>query len=510
MLKEINKTADAYETLPLNEEQLHAKRLSMFLELKKFMKSHLLPKFGRASIIKFIIKATQKPFKICELRGLVKLHKPGDKMRILFPLAGHPLSNLHKFIAKCLEPAVIKHPSVITNVVEIIDWLANNVVPAGSTFCTADIGSMYPNIDRTAALAIATQELKKISTNFTKYDPTIFWKRILKDAHTNIEFRFQDKLFNQIKGVPIGSPAGPQIAMIYLHTKIKQQWRILQEDILFGGIYFDDAFIIFKPGIQRAEIHEKLSALLQNTSLKFEDDSYVIKTVEELQYTSFDILDISIQSESQEANFKCYTKMYSKPIGGSQYLHYCSAHPPAIKRSIIKGELSRRLRLTEKIEDWIATRQDLWLKLRRRKYPISVLATEFRKVRFEDQKTSRDQLIKKIKERRENLSFPITDKIVQPPTETTVPIITRYEPTILRNAKRRRQILENDLNEIFSQNRLRIKRVRLINAFKVSNKLQSIFNKKSSAASTSTTQTDGSSSSSSTLELVPSERVEEN
>lgn len=504
MQKEIDKTADAYQLLNLSIGELHRRRSKMFADLKEFIKSHLNKQYGRASIIKYILKPTEKTFKICELKGLAKIHKPGDRMRIIFPLAGHPLSYLHKFIARCLEPAVIKKESVITNVMEIIDWLQNNELPAGTKFCTADINSMYPNVDREEAIKIATTELASMSPAFGSFNPLIFWKRIMKDAHQNIEFKFKDQLFNQIKGVPIGSPAGPQIAMIYLHSKIALKWQQLKEEMFFGGIYFDDAFLIFKPSISTEQIHQRLNGLLEDTTLNFDPDSFTIKTVEQMTTESFDILDISISSTGNTTdNYKCYTKMYAKPVGGSQYLHYCSAHPPACKRSIIKGELSRRLRLTDKLEDWIATKQELWQKLRRRQYPIKVLAAEFAKVCFNDRIDSRRNLIQKLKTRRQEMKFPITNEIVNPTKEPEIAVVQRYEPSTLRMAKRRRSTLEDQLNLLFRENRLRIKRVKLINAFKVTNKLEKIMNKKDQSVTSTIIATTGSPSSSSNLEIAP-------
>lgn len=467
------------------------------------MKKHIRVDYGRASIIKYILEPTSKPLKICQLKGLIKLHKPGDSMRIIYPLAGHPLSNLHKFIAKCLEPAVIRKPSVITNVMEIVDYISSSTLPAGTTFCTADISAMYPNIDRESAINIAVQELQKISTPFTHFDTAIFWKRLMRDAHTNIEFEFQQQLFKQTKGVPIGSPAGPQIAMIYLHTKIQEKWEIMKQKTFFGGIYFDDAFIIFKPGFSPEIIKDELNQLLSETTLRFDDASFTIKTIENLTTSSFDILDISIMSEPAADAFQCYTKMYSKPIGSSQYLHFCSAHPPAIKRAIIKGELSRRLRLTDKEHDWIRTKHQLWHKLRQRKYPVPVLRREFKKVCFKDQNSARKAIIVKIKNRRTNLKFPINNDITTPCQEPSIPLISRYEPSVLRNAKRRRTEIEGEINNILATGRFKMRKITIINAFKVTNKLESIYNKKSSPVLCSESQATGSTTTPSSLEIAP-------
>lgn len=121
---EIDKIAVVIWTIidHFKETELHNnKRLQIFIDLKDFIKYHFKHNFGRATIIKYILKPTESPFKIYELKGLCKIYKPDSKMRIMFPLAGYLLSFIHKFIAKYLVPAVVEKKIVLTNIMEVID-----------------------------------------------------------------------------------------------------------------------------------------------------------------------------------------------------------------------------------------------------------------------------------------------------------------------------------------------------------------------------------------------------
>jgi hypothetical protein len=66
-------------------------------------------------------------------------------------------------------------------------------------------------------------------------------------------------------------------------------------------------------------------------------------------FTNISFLDASISSQQERHNnisvFRLTTGLYTKPLGTYQYIHCRSAHPKAMKRAIIKGEMNRRIRI---------------------------------------------------------------------------------------------------------------------------------------------------------------------
>lgn len=154
----------------------------------------------------------------------------------------HIFRPIHSFIARCLKPIVTRFPSV-TNVIEIVHQISGTCFPDNTLFVTEDINNMYPSIDRQEAINISA---KLLANEFPRLFPQAqkVQHRIISIAYTDLEYKFKGKLYERTEGVSMGSPAGPQMAMAYLHDKIKKQWESFKEDIIFGGLYFDDLFVI--------------------------------------------------------------------------------------------------------------------------------------------------------------------------------------------------------------------------------------------------------------------------
>ena len=77
----------------------------------------------------------------------MKVHKPTLCGR---PIGSCPSSALHyasKFLHITLLPLVTKIPSLVKNGYQIVSDLENKKFPANSILLSADINSLYPNID---------------------------------------------------------------------------------------------------------------------------------------------------------------------------------------------------------------------------------------------------------------------------------------------------------------------------------------------------------------------------
>lgn len=95
-----------------------------------------------------------------------------------------------------------------------------------------------------------------------------------------------------------------------------------------------------------------------------------IKDLEKTPMTFLNVEFYSVRDTTIEGNFISKARVYTKLIGTYQYVPWRSSHPPGVKKGIIKGELSRRLRLCSSEYDWITTCHDLKSKLSSRGYPV--------------------------------------------------------------------------------------------------------------------------------------------
>lgn len=81
---------------------------------------------------------------------------------------------------------------------------------------------------------------------------------------------------------------------------------------------------------------------------------------------------------------------YQKPLNRYLYIPFNSYHPSHAKRSFIRGELLRYVRLSTRRCDFLRIRNLFYNRLRNREYPIWFLKTIFEEVSYD----SRSQLIK--------------------------------------------------------------------------------------------------------------------
>ena len=78
-----------------------------------------------------------------------------------------------------------------------------------------DVTSLFTNVPLNKTIDIILKRVyneKLINTNLTKRT----MKKLLKDACTKTGFTFNNKLYEQIDGVSMGSPLGPFLANIFM------------------------------------------------------------------------------------------------------------------------------------------------------------------------------------------------------------------------------------------------------------------------------------------------------
>lgn len=329
----------------------------------------------------------------------------------------------------------------------------------------------------------------------TKKDPhmRIFpnsssWESLIRIAHDKLEFEFERNLFEQATGVPIGSPSGPEIAIITLHATLQQTWnKLLEFEPDYARMYFDDFFRLFtKQFLSKEEVTTKIHQLVAHMScFKFDNDSFRISRIKELSKKPFEFFDIEIYAiQLTEDLYMLKQRVYTKPMGAYQYVPWTSAHPPATKKAIINSELSRRIRLSSSLEDWKATRNDLFTKLKRRRYPDRVLKEYTNKFEYNSFHPLRHSSIEKILNYRKKNKFPwrINRELVTPHDSVKIPLIIMYNPRVLYSTKENKARVEERLEEFINQGVMEhLKEVRVTTTFKIGLRLLRLLQKKSSA-----------------------------
>lgn len=492
---ELEKSTDSFLICPLAEATLNETRITNFNEIQQSTLQYIQKEIGGTNIMNYIMEPFRNELKICQLQGLPKLHKPGKKMRLVFNLAGHPCQNLQKFLAKSIDHIVLKFPTLLTNVLELLHDLKDREFNGEETLTIADISNFFPNVDLKYAIDTALQFIKEDSTMhiFGKRYPSEsgkafqvqHWRQLFELAFKNIEFMFNEIIYLQVKGVPIGSSCGPQLANLALHNHIKPKIGKLAR--LLGTvcfkIYFDDLFAIFECTDQFM-IRQLINNLLERSPNRFDEDSFIFMQIKDLVHKPIAYLDIELYAVKQENNkYKLLHRVYTKPCGVYQYVPWRSAHPPATKRGIIKGECIRRMRLCSTLQDWTTTKIDLKKKLINRGYPESVINNIQSSFKFEDANQLRMVTTMKILDRRRNSVFPWAGFPQPTTTVMKIPFVIKYDPRHLRNLKNIKMALQEKENEIMAENEM--KELQVILAFKTGKRLGNVLKIKSKGSENS-------------------------
>ena len=110
-----------------------------------------------------------------------------------------------------------------------------------------DITSLYTNIPVAETINIICDKIftnDNLFHNFTRDDFTKILNVILSDTY----FLFNNELYKQLDGIPMGNPAAPTLANIFLCNLEENLLNNCNPNFkpLFYNRYLDDTFVIFR------------------------------------------------------------------------------------------------------------------------------------------------------------------------------------------------------------------------------------------------------------------------
>ena len=118
-------------------------------------------------------------------------------------------------------------------------------LPQVSYMCSYDVVSLYTNIPIELAIEICLSKLyseKETVKGLTKENMKKLLNYCLKQNH----FAFDDRFYDQIDGVAMGSPLGPTIANIFMSNFEEKVFDSYDGNLpIFYRRYIDDVFAVF-------------------------------------------------------------------------------------------------------------------------------------------------------------------------------------------------------------------------------------------------------------------------
>lgn len=274
---------------------------------------------------------THNTCNMIEPYGLIKTHKRDFPIRIITPTCGSVISKLsfllHSFLYSIDKnlPYRFRQKTDFKNRLKYID-------SHSSFLCSVDIVSLYDNISLPAFLDI----LPNILTQYKQFlDPThCFYNlsttqiiNITRVIFTSSIITFDNKYYKQKNGLPMGNPASPTIANIYL-SYIEHQFLStcnLEYYPLLYLRYLDDILIITRSKQSFDIFYQHILSHTTNTQISF--------TTEEESNNQLPYLDFLL-SRNQKYSFYT-TGVYRKPTHADSYIHPHSLVPQQYFKNIM-------------------------------------------------------------------------------------------------------------------------------------------------------------------------------
>lgn len=484
IMNEITILGDSFEVIETNDTQLK-QIINDSIKLKEGINKlirdtiNINPKDSdgkrtRTELTKYLKSSNDD--ELPTIRGMPKLHKQGERMRIILPFNNNIFTSIHGFIATILQPLSLRLKTSLISSLELVNELENKELSKNDWLITADLDSMYNRIDIKLAAELITDYMNEFGKEYitfgdSKWSNENIWTKIIQQAFKMCYFKFKNKIIRQANGVAMGSPAGPIIAIIYINRIIKKnidkidKFKIIKEI----RMYIDDGFLIIDGTTKKDDIIPILNELIEYKSspLKWDTKSITINRIHELETESVTFLDTNIKSKPMDDNISKLTfSVYCKPMGTYQYVHKRSAHQYSVKKAIAYGEAIRRVRLCTLESDYNQTLNDLREKLLRRGYSLNEINKQIEKVPFDKRREYINKPIKKFNESRDkNLN---KNPLLNPFKEVKsnlIPTIIRYDPNHMVGLQSMKRKIETELNdEIFNETKL--ERIRMMLALK--------------------------------------------
>jgi hypothetical protein len=287
-----------------------------------------------------------RPINQCKSRTfylLPKIHKPIDKWLNNLTPPGRPIVSdvdsvtyySAKLITQLLTPFPPTLASFVLNSQEFVNKIRGQPLPTSTLLVTADIDSLYTNMDPTRCISVTREYL----LNYYHADLV---NNVLKLLHLNLscnDFKFNELFYLQTFGVAMGKSFAPPLASLYLAHFDACAINYTSKPRLFTR-YIDDIFFLWDHGADSLTAFQfYLNSVIPGIKLTFTSNPL-----------SIDFLDSTVFVD----NGTLLTKVFFKPTDRRTLLSMDSFHPGHTHKGILKSQFIRYKRLCSKFSDYIA------------------------------------------------------------------------------------------------------------------------------------------------------------
>ncbi|XP_071439457.1 uncharacterized protein [Hetaerina americana] len=251
------------------------------------------------------------------LYGLPKIHKEGAPLRPIVSSIGAPTYNLAKHLTGILAPFVGSCEHHIKNSAEFVKTLRDIRLDNQDILASFDVISLFTKVPIKDTLLL-------LQARFDEKTVDLF-----RHVLTSTYFLYNGKFYEQVEGVPMGSPLSPAIANFYMEDFEERALRTAPLRPKYFFRYVDDTFIVWPHGT------EALTEFLGHMNSVHPNIQFTMETEKNKRLPFLDIL-IERKRDGSLGH-----QVYRKPTHTDLYLNGRSHHHPAQKRGVISTLVHR-------------------------------------------------------------------------------------------------------------------------------------------------------------------------
>jgi len=343
-------------------------------QMKKYLKSKVSPKDAKLPLIYL----------------LIKIHKKTLCGRPIVPSKNWITSPASVVLDMLLQPITsqVMIPWLVRDSTSLINCIEHHPIPEHHRNChlvTADIASLYTNIDTKLGLQLMRQYLIEIAMKQTSIaldaqfyaDKIDFIMDLLSLVMNESYLQYHDTMYKQIDGTAMGTSVAPVYANIFVYMLERQ---LVQQYMSDGILYFyrrflDDVFLLVNPS----------STLMVQTGFNSLNAKLQFDFITSDKQAAFLDLQLYKGSRFMESGI-LDMKVHQKSLNLYLYIPYKSFHTPAMKKSFITMELVRYIRNSSDLESYMDVKTKFYARLRDRGYPSRLLNGLFESVSYTDRR----------------------------------------------------------------------------------------------------------------------------
>lgn len=294
---------------------------------------------------------------------LPKIHKTPFATRPIVPNCNSATTNISKWLDEQLKPLLVHYPWVSTGTLHtILEIEKIQVLFDEPLVCSGDIVSLYTNIDNRKGLGLLKKALQRGKIDDKKSNLIL---NVMLWLLNNSFFKFRERTFRQLRGVPMGTNVAPTYANIVLGEIESNYEDTFKEPLPLGYTRFiDDTFMVLnRPN--KAKTARNLTELFKN-ELGLE---WTWEIGNEIPF-----LDLKISlGKTYKRHFQLDYTLYEKPTNNHQYTDTSSNYPDKYKFGWIYGENVRILRNCKDEREFNIQIEEFKKNLKRNQYPQAVI-----------------------------------------------------------------------------------------------------------------------------------------